>query len=246
MGKVFFISDAHIGAEKREREEAKMRKLTRFFKIVKDRGDALFVLGDFFDFWFNYREVIFSRYFDVLCELKSLGECGVEIHIFGGNHDWWLARDEFLKEKLKAVLYEKPVVMEILGKRFFIAHGDGLAPSDWGYRNLLKPILRNPLSMWLFGRIPAEFALAVAKVVSSSSKLYIEKRDLRLEREYEDFARKTIIQSGVDFVVLGHLHLPMVKSLAGGVYVNIGDFFRNFTYAEFDGEDLKIASIGEE
>ena len=242
MKKVFFISDAHIGAESSEQERIKTEKLFRFFDIVASEGSAVYILGDFFDFWFDYRKVIPSKYFKILCKLASLADAGVEIHIFGGNHDWWMKKNGFFARNFGIKIHPKPMRTKIFGKRFFLAHGDGIAPSDWGYRDILCPILRNPLSVWLFGLLPAEWGLALAKLVSSSSKLYTEKRNLRFEQEYENFAQK-IIADGVDYVVMGHLHIVVNAKLNGGIYANIGDFFKNFSYAEFDGEKFEIKTI---
>ena len=240
MKKAFFISDAHIGAESPQRERSKAEKLNKFFDIVKSDGKILFILGDFFDFWFDYKKIIFSEHFPVLKELADVSGAGIEIHIFGGNHDWWMQQNGFLGREIGATIHRKPTTMNILDKKFFLAHGDGIAPSDWGYRNLLCPILRNPVSVFLFGLLPAEWGFSLAKLVSSSSKLYTEKRNLRFEREYEDFARKMIEERGIDYVIMGHLHLPLEKNFNKGKYVNIGDFYKNFTYATFDGKDIKI------
>lgn len=242
MGKVFFISDAHIGAESPERERMKQDKLSQFFNIVAEEAVALYILGDFFDFWFDYRKTIFCEHFDALCALTAIADKGIDIHIFGGNHDWWIGKKGYLSKRLSARTYDKPTLCEIMEKKLFIGHGDGIAPSDWGYRNILCPILRNPVSIWLFGLLPAEWGLALAKMASSSSRLYNEKRNFKLEREYEEFAHKKL-QDGADYVIFGHLHLPIMKEYDCGTYVNIGDFFRNFSYAVFDGEKISLRQI---
>jgi len=243
MGKSFFISDVHLGAEPFDKEIGKRTKLARFFKkILDDDTENLFILGDFFDFWFDYRKTIFREYFDILCRLQEIVRMGVKIHFFGGNHDWWMFEDGFFARELDAKIYHKPTAVEIHSKKFFIGHGDGIAPSDWGYRNLLAPILRNPISIFLFRLIPSEWARSISKRVSSTSKLYTQERNLHFELEYEEFARKKIAD-GIDYVIFGHLHLPTLKKIDGGIYANSGDFYQNFTYIVFDGENLELKHL---
>jgi len=242
MRKAFFISDVHLGVESQQRERLKTEKLDKFFNTVEKEGEQLFILGDFFDFWFDYRSVIFADYFQVLCKLKRVAESGTKIHIFGGNHDWWFSKKGFFSKKLNAEIYNNPAVVEIFGKKFFLAHGDGIAPSDRGYRWLLKPILRNPISIWLFGLLPAELGRILARITSSGSKLYTEKRNLSFEREYEEFAHEKLRQD-TDFVIMGHLHIPTVIKFEEGTYINSGDFYKNFSYVEFDGYELMLKKI---
>ncbi len=244
MALSYFISDVHLGAESRQREEAKREKLVRLLTSL-DSADNLFILGDFFDFWFDYGSVLFREYFDILCVLRSLSRSGVKMHFFGGNHDWWAFDGGILAREIGAKIYRRPAEILIESKRFFLAHGDGIARSDWGYRNLLAPVLRNPVSIALFRLVPPPVAWMVAKLVSSSSKLYTQKRNLRFEAEYEEFARAKIA-GGVDFVIFGHLHIPILKQIDGGVYANCGDFFQNFTYIVFDGEKLHLRRFEEQ
>ena len=242
MSKIFFISDAHLGAESQQKELDKRNKLYKFFDIVATEGEKLFILGDFFDFWFDFKKVIFSEYFDILCELKKLSDNGIEIHFFGGNHDWWMFENGFLAKFLDAEIHPYPILIEEKGKKLFLGHGDGIAPSDWGYRNILRPILRNKFSISLFRLVPAGCGRLLSKLVSSTSKLYTEERDLHFEQEYEDYAREKLAD-GADFVIFGHLHLPIIKEFPEGRYVNSGDFYKHFTYLVLDDEKLEMKTI---
>ncbi|MCD6595883.1 UDP-2,3-diacylglucosamine diphosphatase [bacterium] len=243
MGKSFFISDVHLGAESSEKEIDKRAKLIRFLELISDENaQNLFILGDFFDFWFDYKKIIFREYFDILCQLKKLAQNGVQIHFFGGNHDWWMFENGFFARELDAKIYYEPTIIEINSKIFLLGHGDGIAPSDWGYRNLLAPILRNPVSIFLFRLIPAEYARSISRIVSSKSKLYTQERNLHFETEYEEFAR-TKIADGIDYVIFGHLHLPTLKKIDSGIYANSGDFYQNFTYIVFDNETLELLHL---
>jgi len=242
MRKIFFISDAHIGAGDIQQENLKLDKLKKFADIAIAEGETLFILGDFFDFWFEYKRTVFIRNFDALCILKKIADAGVQMHFFGGNHDWWMKKKGFFHNELNAKVYRKPATIEIRGKKFFLAHSDGIAPSDWGYRNILKPILRNPLSVWLFRLLPSAIAWRLANFVSSGSRLYTKKRNLRFEKECEEFAQKKI-QEGFDFVILAHTHFAVVHQFDNGIYMNIGEFFEQFNYAEFDGNNLILKRI---
>ena len=129
MGMSYFISDAHLGAESQEKERAKREKLLSFLDYISS-AENLFILGDFFDFWFDYKTVIFREYFDVLCKLAELVQKGVKVHFFGGNHDWWAFEGSILSE-IGIDVHRRPAEIIIDGKRFFMGHGDGIAPSDW-------------------------------------------------------------------------------------------------------------------
>ena len=237
MGMSYFISDAHLGAESQEKERAKREKLLSFLDYTTS-AENLFILGDFFDFWFDYKTVIFREYFDILCKLAELVQKGVKVHFFGGNHDWWAFEGGILSE-IGVKVYHSPAEIVVDGKKFFMGHGDGIAPSDWGYRNFLAPLLRNRVSVFLFRLVPPPMAWWISRAVSFTSKLYTQKRNLRLEEEYREFAARKIAEN-FDFVVFGHLHIPILEKIGGGVYANSGDFFQNFTYLVFDGQNLEL------
>jgi len=245
MSKAFFISDVHLGAEDEAKENRKRKLLAKFFDMVSVDGDKLFILGDFFNFWFDYKGVVFSAYFDVLCKLRELSLSGVEIHFFGGNHDWWASKTGFLSDYLGMIIHSRAEEVIIDGRRFFVGHGDGMVNCDWAYKFLLKPVIRNAVSIALFKIFPAQWAMSLARLVSPAEKLYKRSpKEAVFVREYEEFAGKKI-KEGFDFVILGHLHIPIEKNLFSGKYINTGDFYRNFTYAVFDGRDAKLMRFEE-
>jgi UDP-2,3-diacylglucosamine hydrolase len=239
MSKSFFLSDVHLAGEKPEKEIIKEKKLLEFLEMVRHEGSKLFILGDFFDFWFDYKTVIFSKYFKILNKLRELIEHGVEIHFFGGNHDWWVSQNGFLAKEIGMIIHPEPEFINIDSNKFFIAHGDGLAKSDWGYRSILRPILRSNFFMTLFSIFPAEWAFSIATMISSGSKLYTENRDLDFENEYKEYAEK-MIDKGADYVIIGHLHIIMDEYLDAGRYINIGDFYKLFTYGEYHNNTFSI------
>jgi len=240
MSATFFISDVHLGAENPEKEIAKKTKLKAFLHSIAGEADKLIILGDLFDFWFDYKTVVLAHDIDVVCELKNLRDrFGTEIILFGGNHDRWMSDNGALANLLDAKIFPDHAILDIDEKKIFLSHGDGIAKSDWGYRKLLKPILTNRFAIALFRLIPAEWACKIARAVSSTSKLYTGERNLRFENEYEAFASEMLAKN-IDIVILGHTHLPKMIQMNGGIYANTGDFFENFSYIVLEDGKLDL------
>jgi UDP-2,3-diacylglucosamine hydrolase len=158
--------------------------------------------------------------------LKQLLDCGIKIKYVVGNHDFWLG--DFLPKQIGIPIFKDSVDVVHQDKRIFISHGDGLAKKDVGYR-FLKRILRNRVNIFLYRQIPPDVAYPLAKFVAGRSRSYVQKRDTGYLGEYEDFAAEKIKQ-GFDAVVLAHTHVPVLKELDGGIYLNLGDWFQHFTY----------------
>lgn len=238
----YLFSDAHFGAASMRDEATKLEKLNQLLDMVSTNNARCYILGDLFDFWFEFRGGITRGFDEVLKSLITSVERGAELHLIGGNHDWW-AGEAF--ERVSGVITNKePVITEIHGKIYFLAHGDGLAASDWGYRNLLKPTFRNPLTNWLFKHLPRSIGQRLMSGISSGSKLYTQKRDLDMEAEYVDAAREIIAKNGVDIVVIGHTHEPArIVEFKDGTYVNIGDFFEQFSYAIIEEDKLVLKNL---
>ncbi len=245
MSKAYFISDSHFGAETPEREAHKREMFARFASQIENDAQ-LFILGDFFDFWFDYNTIVLREFVPLLFELKKLTSRGVKVKFFGGNHDWWVSHTGILAHECGIEFFANATEIEILGARFFIGHGDGIAPSDWGYRVLLKPFLRNRVNIALFKLIPASVARALARKVSSSSKLYTQERNAHFEGEYRSFAQK-LFEQNIDHVIFGHLHLPIFETFEQNgkihFYCNTGDFYKNFSYAIFENARLHFLTM---
>jgi len=233
---IFFLSDAHLGAEGPEKEKSKEGKLISLLDRIKDEGELLYLVGDMFEFWFEYKNVIPKEHFRVLIKLKELVDSGIEIKYLVGNHDFWLG--DFLPKKIGIPIFREPVEVMHQGKRIFIAHGDGFAKNDLGYR-ILKRILRNRVNIWLYRQIPPDISYPLARSVARSSRSYVQKRDTGYLQDYEDFAAAKI-KGGFDAVILAHTHVPVLRNLAGGTYLNLGDFFRHFTYGILAQERLSL------
>jgi UDP-2,3-diacylglucosamine hydrolase len=234
LGTVFFMSDAHLGfakpADERHREDAIMD----FFKWLAGRADSLYIVGDLFDLWFEYASVIPRRFLRILCGLQCLRESGVEIHYIVGNHDCWLER--FFPNEMGISIHANPVAGVLQGKRFFIAHGDGLAKKDAGYR-VLKKIVRNRHVVRMYKILHPNIAFKTASFFSQLSRNHRPVRDRDLE--YAACAR-ALFADGFERVVFGHTHRPFALDENGRTYVNLGDWMDHFTYARLENGCLTL------
>lgn len=226
---IYFISDAHLGADSKQKEKIKEKMLLDLLDKIKKDGEYLYILGDLFEFWFEYENVMPKTHFKVLVKLQELTQKGVRTIYVTGNHDFWLG--DFISQEIGIKICKESVSAEHQGKRIFIIHGDGLAKKDGGYR-ILKKILRNRLNIWLYSQLPPDIGIPLAKKVASLSRSHTSRKQKHLE-DYVDFARKKI-EEGYDAVVMGHTHYPMLKELDKGIYLNTGDWICNFTYGKLE------------
>jgi UDP-2,3-diacylglucosamine hydrolase len=225
---LYIFSDAHLGADTNEKEALKVSRIAALFEKVKVDGDRLVILGDLFDFWFEYKHAIPKEHHKVLFMLTNLIESGIAIDYVSGNHDFWMG--DFFTKQMGMRVHRDFLKLEYDGKRLHLIHGDGLAKTDRGYR-LLKRILRNRFNIWLYRKLPPDWAMPLAKKVSGSSRQYTARRDPGFAADYEAYA-KWKIDSGFDIVTIGHLHIPVIKQFGNGTYVNTGDFIDHFSYAK--------------
>jgi len=225
-GKVYFISDAHLGEDIPQVEKFKEENLIAFLRHIAQDAAFLYVVGDLFDFWFEYKHAVPARHHRVLHQLAALVQQGTQAIYVAGNHDFWLGN--FFTQEIGMEVSGQPLAVEHQGMRLFVAHGDGLASKDRGYR-LLKKILRHPLTTWLYGQIHPDIGIPLAKLVSASSRAYTDQKALKLVMEYEQAARQKLSQ-GFDAVILGHSHYPILRHFGEKTYLNIGDWITHFTY----------------
>jgi len=234
MKSAYFISDIHLGSHTGCSSGKRLELLLDFLVTIKADASHLFIVGDLFDFWFEYMTVVPRGHFELLFALRKLREQGVEIRMLRGNHDFWI--NSFFEEELGIPLNDDYLDIELDGKRFYISHGDGLAEDDKGYR-LLKRILRSPFNIKLFRLIHPDLGHALATFSSKLSRDHGPGRDDR--EDYARFAR-TLFQKGYDCVVLGHTHAPALLHEGRHVYLNTGDWMTVFTYGKFSGGELTL------
>ena len=233
---LYIFSDAHLGAGSPETDAEKIAKLQALFELVEDDGDRLIILGDLFDFWFEYKHAIPKEQHDILFMLRQLTAKGVRIDYVSGNHDFWMG--DFFSTQMGINPHRDYLNLEYEKYRLHLIHGDGLAKADRGYR-FLKKILRNRLNIWLYRKLPPDWAIPLAKAVSGSSRTYTSKRDHTFAADYEAYA-KTKLDGNYDIVAIAHLHIPVCKKFDTGTYINTGDFISHFSYAKITAEEIAL------
>jgi UDP-2,3-diacylglucosamine hydrolase len=241
MGNIYFISDVHLSFGSGDAETEKRKKLFDFFDYLAGEGNAaeLYILGDLFDFWFEWHHVVPKYWFPVLYRFRKLSEAGVNVNFVTGNHDFYTGR--YLEEEVGIRCFNESHQFEVGGRRFFVGHGDGLAKEDRGYR-LLKRIIRNRVSIFLFKTfISADLGMQIARWTSRSSRKMVKIEKHSWSEEYYRYACGKF-QEGYDYVVLGHIHLPILREDDTGqkAYVNCGDWMNQFSYGLYDGTRLML------
>lgn len=239
--KIYFASDFHLGtpthAQSRERED----RIVRWLERIRQDAGAIYLLGDIFDFWFEYRSVIPKGFIRLQGKLAEISDSGIPLYLFTGNHDMWMF--DYFKQELGVEIYREPIIREIAGKQFYIGHGDGLGPGDRRYK-ILKRFFNSPLCQWLFARLHPNLGFGIASRWSRSSLAANDQKEVFLGPDKEwlvVYAREVLEKTPIDYFIFGHRHLPLDIELAPGVrYVNTGDWLHYNSYAVFDGTDLKL------
>ncbi len=234
----FFLSDAHLGAEPREREAARERRLHDFLTWLRGRATHLYIIGDLFDFWFEYRHAIPRRHFATLAVLRELRRSGTEIAYLNGNHDFWLG--PFLSQEIGLITCRDALAVSLQGRRIWLHHGDGLLGGDLGYK-LLKRVLRNPLSIRLYQGIHPDVGLPVANRFSLASRHSRDARKLDGERLWREVAEPRFAE-GFDSVMVGHIHQAYERREGGRVFFVLGDWIDQFTYVTLTNGEFELRS----
>lgn len=242
--KIYFLSDFHLGAPNHAASLEREKLIVRFLDEIKNNAAEIFLVGDMFDFWYEYRKVVPKGFTRLLGKLAELTDAGIPIHFFVGNHDMWMKG--YLEKELNIPVYFEPRQYERNGKKFFIGHGDGLGPGDHGYKRL-KKIFRNPVCKWLFGVLPPFFGMGLANYLSRRSRAQTgatEEIFLGEDKEWLIlFCKSQLQKEHFDFFVFGHRHLAIDYALEpNSRYINLGDWINYFTYAVFDGEKMELKS----
>ena len=240
--KIFFLSDFHLGAPDAASSLVREKKIIQFLDSIKTEASVLFILGDLFDFWYEYKKVVPKGFVRILGKLAELSDSGMTIHFFVGNHDMWMKN--YFQKELNIPVYFEPTPFEFNGKKFLIGHGDGLGPGDHGYK-FIKKIFRNKICQWLFGIFPPVIGMGIANYFSSKSRAQTGQNEevfLGEEKEWLIIYCKEVLQKEhYDYFVFGHRHLPIHFNLpVNSLYVNLGDWIRYNSYAVFDGHDLEL------
>jgi UDP-2,3-diacylglucosamine hydrolase len=246
--KIFFASDFHLGAPDFEQSRLREQKIIRWLQSIESEAEVIFLVGDIFDFWFEYRSAIPKGFVRLQGKLAELTDRGISVIFFSGNHDMWMF-DYFTKE-MGIPIFHKPQEWQINQFRFLIAHGDGLGPGDYTYK-IIQKIFRNPICQWLFARLHPNFGIGLASFLSRRSRA----RNLKKASEEQFLGEKEWLwqyckdiekQTHHDFYVFGHRHLPLDLEVgAGSRYLNLGEWLKYDTYGVFDGQSMQIVRFEE-
>jgi UDP-2,3-diacylglucosamine hydrolase len=237
------LSDFHLGVPTREKSLEREKRIVRFLNQIKNDAKEIYILGDIFDFWFEYKTVVPKGYTRLLGTIAHLSDSGISIHFFTGNHDMWSF--SYFQEELGVKLYKEPILKEIDGKKFFLGHGDGLGPGDKGYK-FIKKIFSNKFCQWLFAQMHPNIGIGLANYFSRKSRMANAQADEVFLGENEEwlvqFCKDYLSKNPpVDYFVFGHRHLPLdIRLEKGARYINLGEWVKYNSYAVFDGKELEL------
>ncbi|MDY3548824.1 UDP-2,3-diacylglucosamine diphosphatase [Riemerella anatipestifer] len=244
--KIYFASDQHFGAPTLEASKLREQKFVQWLEDIRHDAQVLFLMGDLFDFWHEWQFVVPKGFVRVLGKLAELKDQGIDLYFFVGNHDLWM-KDYFEKELGIPVFFEKRYAT-INGKRFLLAHGDGLGPGDKGYKRM-KKVFTNPLAQWLFKWLHPDISMRLALYLSQKNKMISGEEDKEFLGEDREFlirySKEKLKAEHIDYFVFGHRHLPMILEVgAGASYVNLGDWISYYSYGVFDGSQFQLKYLG--
>jgi UDP-2,3-diacylglucosamine hydrolase len=240
--KIYFLSDFHLGAPNAEASLVREKRICRFLDICKKDAAEIFILGDLFDFWFEYSTVVPKGYVRILGKLAELTDSGIKIHFFVGNHDMWMKN--YFQTELNIPVYFEPDSFVFNNKKFLIGHGDGLGPGDKGYK-MMKKVFRHPVAKWMFGVLPPYLGIGLANYFSSKSRAKAGLTDEKFLGEDNEwliiYSKERLAGEHFDYFIFGHRHLPIDIELPGDSrYINLGEWIKYYSYAVFDGENLSL------
>ncbi|MGB0879779.1 MAG: UDP-2,3-diacylglucosamine diphosphatase [Polaribacter sp.] len=240
--KIYFASDQHLGAPTPAASLPREKKFVAWLEFIKKDAKAIFLLGDLFDFWFEYKTVVPKGFVRVLGKLAEISDSGIPIYFFVGNHDLWM-RDYFEKE-LNIPVYHQPKEFTINNKRFLIGHGDGLGPEDKGYKRM-KKMFTFPLFQWIFHWLHPDLGIKLGQYLSVKNKLISGDENATFLGEKNEwlvqYCKRKLAKTHYDFFVFGHRHLPLnIQLQENSTYINLGDWIQYFTYGEFEENEFSL------
>ena len=241
--KIYFLSDFHLGSPNPASSLQREKQIVRFLDEIKNEAVAVFIIGDMFDFWYEYKTVVPKGFVRIMGKLAELSDNGIALHFFVGNHDMWMT--DYLQKELNMNVYFEPKSFVFNNKKIYIGHGDGLGPGDKGYK-FLKKIFRNKFCQWLFGILPPYIGIGLANYFSSKSRdtdnATITATFHGEEKEWLILYCKEILEKEYfDYFIFGHRHLPIdYKFENNSRYINTGDWINYNSYAVLDGNELSL------
>lgn len=241
---IYFISDVHLGVPSNEKSRVREKLLIQFLEEKSANAKAFYIVGDLFDFWFEYKHAVPKGFVRLFGKIAELVEKGIEIHLFTGNHDMWIF--DYLPKELGVKVHRNPIYFVVNDKRFYVAHGDGLGPGDKGYK-FIKKIFASKICQWLFARLHPNFGIGMANFWSRRSRKSTGNANEKFLGEENEwlavYSKEILSKEHFDYFIYGHRHLPLeIKLNTCSTYFNLGDWINYFTYGEFDGSELTLKS----
>lgn len=252
--KIYFISDFHLGVPDYASSLEREKKIVRWLDFIKADAAELFLMGDVFDYWFEYKNTVPKGYVRLLGKLAELADSGIKIHYFTGNHDMWVF--DYLPHEIGMTIYREPIQREYNGKKFYLGHGDGLGPGDHGYK-FIKKVFANKFSQWLFARIHPNFGIWLMKYFSKTSRVATGNADEKFLGEDKEwlviYCKEVLKKEHFDYFIFGHRHLPLDIDLTTSIskgegesrYINLGEWINHQLYAVFDGVGVEVKKYEE-
>ncbi|WP_282036028.1 UDP-2,3-diacylglucosamine diphosphatase [Saccharicrinis aurantiacus] len=241
--KIYFASDVHLGAPSIKDPKAHEKRFVEWLDSIKHDVEELYLLGDIFDFWHEYKHVAPRGFVRVLAKICELTDAGIPVHFFTGNHDIWVY--DYLPSETGVIVHREPLVKTFGDKKFYLAHGDGLGPYDKTY-NILKKMFVNPFCQWLFAQLHPNFAIGFAKRWSTHSRTQNEEAAsfdfLGEDKEWLMlYANEILKKEHYDFFIFGHRHLALDQAFnQNSRFIYLGDWVKYFTYGEWDGKTFEL------
>ena len=240
--KIYFASDFHLGAPNYQASRKREDKIVGWLNSIKADCQELYLVGDLFDFWFEYKKAIPKGFVRLQGKIAEFSDAGIPVTLFTGNHDMWIF--DYLPKELGVTLHRKPIRKTFQGKEFLIGHGDGLGPGDHGYK-FIKKVFANRLSQWLFARLHPNFGIGLADYWSGKSRNANRGEDKKFLGEENEwlaiYCKEYLKKERVDYFIFGHRHLPLdLKVGESSRYVNLGEWMNYQSYAVFDGNKLEL------
>ncbi|GCD76779.1 UDP-2,3-diacylglucosamine hydrolase [Thermaurantimonas aggregans] len=243
--KIFFISDLHLGVDAKFTSIQRERLFVKWLEKYGAEMNELYVVGDLFDFWFEYKKAVPRGFTRAIGSLALLADSGVKIHFFTGNHDLWIF--DYLPNEIGCTLHRNPITQIINGKKFFIGHGDGLGPGDYGYK-FLKKVFTNPLAQWLFRHVHPDIGIRLAQGSSRVSRKHTGGSDAVFTSKEQEwlyhYCLEVLQSEHVDYFIFGHRHLPLDLQVGShSRYINLGEWLHYQTYAVWNGTELELRAF---
>jgi UDP-2,3-diacylglucosamine hydrolase len=240
--KIYFASDFHLGAPDAASSLKREKKIVAWLESIRADAQAIYLVGDIFDFWFEYKQAVPRGYTRLLGTLSSMTDAGVAVHVFTGNHDMWIF--DYLPKECGVTVHKKPIEIQMAGKNFMIGHGDGLGPGDYGYK-MIKRIFANRMCQWLFARLHPNFGIWLASSLSSYSRQTTGENDKVFLGEQNEwliiYCKEQLMREHFDYFIFGHRHYAMQVDLGqGSTYFNLGEWLTQSHYLVFDGNSCAL------